>query len=194
MVDEKLTNIDDNLALKWAMTRRDRKALASLHAKYYPRIKYYIASRLVSTADTEDLAQDVFTELCKSNGQHDRIGDPEQYIFGIARNLIRQFYRKRAKSIKTIPIEEIGSVPAEPAIASTPKTTISEIIAQLSPTSRQAIKLRFIDGLSPAEAAKIARCPVEVFYQRVYKGLKTLKATKDMGRSNFEVNKIRKNS
>jgi len=160
--------------------------LAALHAKYYAIIRHYIASRVDSAAAAEDLTQDVFLELCKKNGQHDVITDPEAYVFGVARNIIRRYYRKRAKSIQTIPIEEIGPIAAghHRRQHSDPITriqkqeltkAIEEFLAGLSPKLRRAFKLRFIDGLTTEQAAKKCRCSPNTFHGRIQYGLERIR-------------------
>jgi RNA polymerase sigma-70 factor (ECF subfamily) len=187
VVGKDLANTSDSLMLKWAMSQRDRKALAALHAKYYAIIRHHIASRVDSAADAEDLAQDVFVELCKGNGQYDGPDDPEAYVFGVARNIIRQYYRKRAKSIKTIPIEEIGSVAAgherrqhhlDPTsrIKKQELTeAIEEALAKLPPKARQAVKLRFMDGLTTEQAVKKCGCTLDTFRKRIYRTLERIR-------------------
>ena len=185
VVGKDVANTSDSLMLKWAMSQRNRKALAALHAKYYAIIRHHIASRVDSPADAENLAQDVFVELCKGNGQYDGPDDPKAYVFGVTRNIIRQYYRKRAKSIKTIPIEEIGTPIAihdtrqySDPVNLTEKQElikiIQEAVVKLPPKARQALELRFIKGLSTRQAAQKSGCSMNTFYQRLHLGIKAL--------------------
>lgn len=87
MVSGNSVNINESLILKRAVYQQDRKAEEVLHAKYYPHMKRYIASRINSIADAEDLAQDVFVELCKGNGRYDGRRYVEGFLFGIAKML-----------------------------------------------------------------------------------------------------------
>jgi RNA polymerase sigma-70 factor (ECF subfamily) len=100
--------------LKRAMRQRDRTALSLLHARYYMRIKRYVASRIDSSTDVEDLTQNVFVELCSSDRkQATDFYSAEAYLFGIARNLVREHHRAAAKSPKyldTLAIEAIAAI------------------------------------------------------------------------------------
>ena len=180
-------NIDESLILERAIYRRDRKAVAVLHAKYYVHMKRYIASRISSMADANDLAQNVFVELCKGNGRYDGRGSVERYLFGIAKNAIRKYHRERTSSIKTIPIDSVypidtGEVqqyrgPARQIEAQELKIAIEEAVAKLSPKAREAIKLRFIDGLSNKQAAQKAGCTPGTFRFRLFHAIGTLRKT-----------------
>ena len=150
-------------------------------------MKRYIASCIDSLADAEDLAQNVFVELCKGNGRYDGRGSVERYLFGIAKNAIRKYHRKRAHSVKTIPIDSVypidtGKVqqsrgPARQIDARELKIAIEEAVAKLPPKARQAIKLRFIDGLSNKQAAQKAGCTHSTFRFRLFYAIGTLQKT-----------------
>ena len=178
-------NVDESLILKRAVHQQDREAVAVLHAKYYLQVKRYIASCIGSFADAEDLAQDVFVELCRSNGQYDGRGNVEGYLFGMARNTIRRYHRERTNSVETIPIDSISDVAADYDIRRRGESpgqiseqgferAIEDVTAKLSPKARQALKLRFIDGLGTKEAAKKAGCCIDTFYKRLQRAAKTL--------------------
>lgn len=55
------------------------------------------------------------------------------------------------------------------------KKAIKGVLAQLPPKAREAIRLKFIEGLSSKEAAKRAGCHIDTFYHRFYEGLKALR-------------------
>jgi RNA polymerase sigma factor (sigma-70 family) len=182
-------NINESRILKRALYKHDRKAVAFLHAKYHWRIKQYITYRVNSVAAAEDLVQDVFVELCKGNGCYDSRRSVEGYLFGIARNIVRGYFRDRANLIKTIRVDSISNLavrgniqqhtdPAGRIEEEELKNTIEEAIAKLSPQARDALKLRFIDGLNPKEAAKKAGCSYNTFCQRFHKALKALRKIK----------------
>lgn len=180
-------DIDESLILERAIYRRDRKAVAVLHAKYYVHMKRYIASRISSMADANDLAQNVFVELCKGNGRYEGCGSVRGYLFGIANNAIRKYHHERAHSVKTIPIDSVNPIdtgkvqqsrgPARQIEAQELKKAIEEAVAKLPPKARQAIKLRFIDGLSNKQATQKAGCTPGIFYVRLSNALKTLRKT-----------------
>jgi RNA polymerase sigma factor (sigma-70 family) len=194
--DEKLEGIKPNLVAKWVNSSHKKRILANLHERLYPKIRAFIASRVGSSDDAEDLAQDVFVEFHQKDRWYDRTEDIENYVLGVARNLIRQHYRKRAKTIKTIPIEEIGSdftvhdrrQPPNPSSNLERKEfteSIEEILSELPPQIRQAFKLRFIDGLNTTEAAKQCKCTPNTFRKRLSYAVKTFRIRSNRLESKF---------
>ena len=172
------SSIKKNITLDSHASRRDRKAVAALHTKYFPRIKHHITSRIGSATDAEDLAQDVFVEFYKGNGCFRENEDPERYLFGIARNLIRGYYRNRARSVRTTPIEETGSPItfhdmqqySDPVNLNEKKELIKVIeqaVTKLPPKARQAFELRFVKGLNSKEAAQNSGCTESTFRERL---------------------------
>jgi RNA polymerase sigma-70 factor (ECF subfamily) len=188
----RFTDVDsadaEKAVLKRAVGQRDPEAIASLYIKYYSQIKRHIASLISSVADVEDLAQDVFVELCRGNGRYNGHTSAATYLFGVATNVVRHHNRRRRCSIRTISIHTIGEAclcdDADDAID---RDTVREISAQqlkrvtedletrLPPKAREAVRLRFIDGLNAEEAAEEAGCSIHTFSQRTCDGMKTLR-------------------
>ena len=172
------SSINKNITLESHTSRRDRKAVAELHAKYFLRIKHYIASSIGSVTEAEDLAQDVFVEFYKENGCYRENENTENYLFGITRNIVRGYNRKRARSVRTIPIEEIGSPTAfhdtrqqsDPANLTENQELIKifqDAVTKLPPKARQALELRFIKELNSKKAANKAGCSCKTLRNRL---------------------------
>ena len=173
------TGTQDNLLLKRALHDKDREALRVLYARYYAPLKGYIASRIHSAAQAEDVAQNVFVDLCSRKGKplYD-CNNAEAYLFGIARNLIRQHHRRAAKSPKpldTRALEAIAAARRHPTHSPSPgaesddtQQLILKALNRLSPAGRRAIELAVMDQLPPDRAARKAGCSVNALYQRLH--------------------------
>jgi RNA polymerase sigma-70 factor (ECF subfamily) len=175
----------DNLLLKRAIHQRDRYALRLLYARYYAPLKRYIASRTHSPAQAEDLAQNLFVHLCQRNGKPNYdCQNAEAYLFGIARNLIRQHHRNAERSPKPLDTPTLEAIAADrrrptyPArLAAEPDDTqdlVLEALNRLPPAARQALKLAIIDDLPAQQAARKARCSVDAFYKRLSRARKAI--------------------
>lgn len=179
-----VAKIQDRISLKLAINRKDGKALSELHSKYYRKIKRYIASRISSIADAEDLTQNVFFELCKSNGTDKGHQNAEAYLLGVAKKLIALYHRNRDKQIRTISINSMDEITAD--IQRKPSEQISQqklrelkdTIARLPPKTQEAISLRLIEGISIQEAAKRTGCSIHTFCQRIYQAKKIIEELK----------------
>lgn len=177
------------ILLRRAIYNKDREALGRLHSIYYSRIKHYIASRINSIPDAEDLTQNVFLELCTGKSRYDGQKDAEAYLFGIARNLISHYHRNKKKYPQTVQLElerhfaiSHDAQQYRPASLTKLREQLHEEIKQLPPKAKNAIRARLIEGLSPKEAAQKAGCSIQAFYNRFEAALKILEAMRETGR------------
>ena len=108
-----MVKFENNILLKRAIYNSDRDALGRLHTIYYTSIKHYIASRINSISEAEDLSQNVFLEPCKGNCRYDSRRDAKAYLFGMAKNLVSRYYRNKKKHPQTLPIDSIGEIIAD---------------------------------------------------------------------------------
>jgi len=163
-------------------TMHEEQTLATFYAKYHPQIRSYITSRINSSADADDLTQDVFIEFWKGNSPQ----DPKTYIFAIARKLISRYCRNRRKQPRTVWIRSVDEIATscdlrkyqnqvEQISPTELKKLIEDAVAQLPPKACEAIRLRFIEGLSSKEAAQKAGCSVGAFWKRLQRAGKTLR-------------------
>ncbi len=180
--------IQDHILLSRALHKKDRKALGRLHTIYYPRIKRYIASRIDSVEDAEDLAQSVFFELCKGNGCYDGQSNAEAYLSGMARNIISRYHRNRKKQPQTVQIDAVGDIVADcdvqqyrPVSLKQLKKLFRKTTEQLPPKARKAVRLRLGKGLTPKEAAEKCGCSTDAFYKRFDAALKALEVIRETG-------------
>lgn len=178
-------DIDDTVLFTRIVYQQDRRALATLYLKYGPQVKSYIASRVSSVTDTEDLVQEVFLQICQHKGHYDSRKGVGPYIFGIARNIIRKYQREKKNTPETIPTDVInglfprhhthGSTDPRERISAEQYKKIFEVVeSRLSPKAREAFKLRIVEGLSQKEAATKAGCSLSAFYKRFERAVKTL--------------------
>lgn len=182
--------IQDRILLQRAVENRDKGAIHQINTVYYLNIKRYIASRVDSIEDVEDLTQSVFLEFFEKNDAvYKQYRSPEAYLLKIAQNLIAQHYHKQNKQIPTIPIDSvdelsiIDEIPryeiSKAKLSSQERKIVLVLINQLPPKAQEAAKLRFIEGLSPKNAAKKCGCSTNTFYQRTIAGLKAIRKLKE---------------
>ena len=149
--------------------------------KYYPGIKRYIVSRIRNPDEAEDLTQRVFLEFYQNNNGDRDIQNPKAYLFGIARNLVGDYYSQKNRQSRFLRIDsEITERISNDNYGKNSRARdlieeIEAIISQLPPKAREAVELRLVDDLSYKEAARKADCPVGMFYDRFYEGMKILK-------------------
>jgi RNA polymerase sigma-70 factor (ECF subfamily) len=55
------------------------------------------------------------------------------------------------------------------------RSRLSELVKKLPETQREALRLRYVEGLSRAEAAEVLEVPESVVKSRLFEGLKRLR-------------------
>src|SRR3972149_5085849 len=72
----------------------ESKALAQLCEYFYPKVYRYIYYRVNTLEDRNDLTNEVFLRMVQSMGK--QRGSVHAWIFRIAANIVRDYYRRRA--------------------------------------------------------------------------------------------------
>jgi RNA polymerase sigma-70 factor (ECF subfamily) len=159
------------------MAAGDREALAIIFRRHHRTVYRFSRQMLGSKEAAEDVTQDVFVALTRSaNRFNPAVASLSTYLYGIARNLVLQQY-KRSKarieiSIDTIFHEENAAL----ATAADPAESISRTqmtrqlrlaIFRLPVHYREVVVLCELNGLSYEEAAQVAGCPVGTIRSRL---------------------------
>ncbi len=143
---------------------------------------------LIKVSDREralDLTQDVFSRFWQRMLEDaEAIEKPKTFLFAIARNAIIDWYRKKKSvSLDAMTDEETGD-PYEPL----PDDLVSAVrlesegrflvdkIGELEPGYRDAVYLRFVEGLAPPEIAKVLGVSVNAASVRITRGLDRLRS------------------
>jgi RNA polymerase sigma-70 factor (ECF subfamily) len=81
------------------LQRMDEAAWTALQDDYCRRIYYYVKRFVADHQTAEDLTQDVFLGAVRGIGGFDPHYTLEQFLFGIARNRVIDYYRKHRPTI-----------------------------------------------------------------------------------------------
>ncbi len=150
-------DFDERLAVEQAQSG-DQEALSTLYSFYFPRVYRYVAGRVRSTQDAEDVTEEVFLKLVANLKRYEWRGLPfGAWVFRIARNeVVSHARRQRRRGIpaqlsETMPDDRQDHVAAYELQATI--EVVREATAKLPPAQRDVISLRFGAGLSVAETA-----------------------------------------
>ena len=155
----------------------DRDALAIIFRRHHGTVYRFSRQMLGSKEAAEDVTQDVFVALTKSAGRFDpRVASLSTYLYGIARNLVLQRY-KRSRGRVEVTIEAAAGEdeavfatscdPAEALSRAQATRQLRRAILALPVHYREVVVLCELNGLSYEEAAAIARCPVGTVRSRL---------------------------
>ena len=157
----------DNLAFEPEHTRRidrDPAMLEAFYRAHYDELLRYFTRRVSDPHDVADLVADTFVGAIAAAGSYDpRRGRPIAWLFGIARNVHRRWYRRRgadqraasrAAGRRHLDDEDIARI--EEQIDAERRLAGRQLLAVLSPAERELVELVELSGFTPKEAAQAA--------------------------------------
>ena len=137
------------------------------------RLYNFIRRRIGNLEDLEDITQDTMLEALKCREQFNSQSRPETWLFGIALNLIRSYYkRQRVRDIydeaEVDDFEmEVGRSPAEIVETNQLIARVSEVFAGLPEDTRMVVHLVFDKQYTYEEAAAHLGIPVGTVRSRI---------------------------
>lgn len=142
------------------------------------KLKPFIAKRVRSAADVDDIVQDVFLRMQRGLGtlrEEERFG---AWVYQVARNAIIDHQRARIRHPWTDgeppePVSEEGE--AEGKVACELATYLTPFVATLPSPYREAIALTEIEGLTQKEAADMLGVSLSGMKSRVQRGRERLR-------------------
>jgi RNA polymerase sigma-70 factor (ECF subfamily) len=169
----------DNLSdfeLVRQLAHGDRDALAIVFRRHQAMVFRFSKQMLGTREAAEDLTQEVFIELARGASRYDESrGALGTYLYGIARNLILQRYKRRRLQSE-ISIDSLAEDSAPLTTSSDPLDKLMRAqllrrlrtaILQLPIHYREVIVLCELNGLSYEDAALVANCPVGTIRSRL---------------------------
>lgn len=138
----------------------DAAAFEEVYFRLVDDVYGYVRSQCSSSADAEDIVSTIFLRAWQYARQYRAgTGAYRKWIFGIARNEVRNTWQKerRARELQTAlerdrATEAVESATLPPARE---EPALERAIAELTEEQREVIILRFLNGKTPAEVARI---------------------------------------
>jgi RNA polymerase sigma-70 factor (ECF subfamily) len=149
--------------------------VSALWEAFAPPLRAFLARRVPSGVEPDDLLQDVFLRVIRHLGSLRAEDRPEAWLFQIARNALRDSLRARQRRDgRTDSLE--GDLPA-PVDADIDRAAEAELapcltamIARLDEPYRSAIEMTSLRGLTQADAARDAGISLSGMKSRVQRG------------------------
>jgi RNA polymerase sigma-70 factor (ECF subfamily) len=159
-------------------------AYGQLVERYQQRI-FNLIGRMVGRREVvEDIAQEVFIKAYRKLGMFRGDSSFYTWLYTIALNTCRNYYRSRERSIKTVDIEES----AEAMEKSQPSQRAEEILErrqkamlvrqaldQLPADQKQVLVLCDLEGLGYQEIADFLKIPIGTVRSRIFRARMNLK-------------------
>lgn len=176
---------DENTEIAFGLRRRDPEILDGLIEKYQHRLLRYLIHLTGRREMAEDFFQETWVRVLERGHQYDGRHEFSGWLFTIARNLVLDHLRrKQPSSLDTFSDDEDAApfdVPATGSPSALELTLqreqteqISEAMQQLTAKYREALVLRFQEGMGLEEIAGVTGMPISTVKSRIYRGLTAL--------------------
>lgn len=165
--NEREQSLEDKVLVERA--KKDRAAFEALYSKYISKVYTYAYYRTGTVEDAEDITESVFLHAFLNLDRYRYMGLPfSAWLMRIAHNLIANWYRDKSKKT-TVSLEhaehvtDTGRSPEEHAEVREDQEMIWKMLETLSEERRQALILRYAEGLKHREIGEImGKSPVAV--------------------------------
>jgi RNA polymerase sigma-70 factor, ECF subfamily len=171
-------------AIARGLRRRDPDLLDRLIEQYQHRLLRY----LIHLSGNRELAEDIFQEtwirVLERGSQYDAKYEFSTWLFSIARNLTIDHQRRKKPASLDGLLDEEENVSLDPpdtrpsafevAVQHEQAERISEALVGIPAEYREAVVLRFQEGLALEEIARVTRAPLGTVKSRLYRGLSAL--------------------
>lgn len=136
----------------------DAAAIGDLYRRYAGSLFRYLFYRLGDRSAAEDLTSEVFLRVLEALPRYRERGRPfSAWLYRIANARVADYYRlRRRRPTVGLYAEGMGvENPEEEAASRLTAEELSCALGQLKPAHQQALLLRFVAGLSHADAARV---------------------------------------
>ena len=168
---------DDEIA---RLRRRDPAALAGVVGRYQHRLYRYLARITRDPAAADDLFQQTWLHVVRQIGRYDPGRSFDTWLFAIAHNAAVDFLRRRGgESLDDVqrPLRTPEPDALAQAIASERAAILASRVSALPALYREALTLRFEEGLKLEEIAEVTRAPLATVKSRVRRALEHLRGS-----------------
>jgi RNA polymerase sigma-70 factor (ECF subfamily) len=167
------------------LRRRDPDLLDRLIEQYQHRLLRYLVHLSGNRELAEDLFQETWIRVLERGYQYDGKREFSTWLYTVARNLTIDYFRKKTPvSLDGLMEDDDQHAPFEPAdtrpsaldlvAQNQSMERINIALASIPAVYREAIVLRFQDGLTMDEIALVIAAPVGTVKSRLYRGLNML--------------------
>ena len=172
---ERLAAVPDR-ELVAGVRRREPAALERFFDFYYDRVFGHVVRMVGDPHQAEDVAHDIFLRLHRNLERLDPERDPTGWVFTVAANGVRDFWRSRVhheqrrqapladEHLEVIPSQQDD--PLEQLDRQQDADVVSQALAELSESDREIILLRDYENLDTATIAEVLELQPDAVRQR----------------------------
>jgi RNA polymerase sigma-70 factor (ECF subfamily) len=156
---------------------------ATLYERHLPAVYRYVASRVGTREEAEDLTSDAFRQAWTNRHKYRGRGSFRAWLFTIVRRGLADHYRTRRPAAARLEagladdvIDERPS-PEDHVVQDEREVFARQLLARLSPEQQEVLSLRFAAELSYAEIAVVIGKREEAIKKIAYRALESLRGS-----------------
>lgn len=175
----------------------DPEAFGVFYRRHFEQLLAFFWLRTRDRQDASELVAETFAAALESLERFDaERGDPAAWLFGIAKNQVRTFWRRKNASdrarrrleIQTPPVGDLGWESIESADARLDASRLSAALERVPQRNREAVRLRIVEQLEYDDIGDRLDCKPGAARVRVLRGLRRLE--QEFERSESESNRL----
>jgi RNA polymerase sigma-70 factor (ECF subfamily) len=160
------------------LRRRDPAAVEGVVGRYQHRLYRYLLRIARDPAAADDLFQQTWLHVVRQIGRYDPGRSFDTWLFAIAHNAAMDLLRRRGEESlddTERPPRTAGPDALAQAITSERAAILAARVSALPALYREALTLRFEEGLKLEEIAEVTGAPLATVKSRVRRGLEQLR-------------------
>ena len=134
----------------------DERAVVALYQRYVGEVYGFAYNQLGRVQDAEDATSETFLRLVGALDAFDGRSSLRTWLYAIARNAVRDHWRRQQRRPQTVDLDEarLSPEPPEPAPANRRATALGNAVLERLPERyRHVLSLRILEGRSVRETA-----------------------------------------
>ncbi|MCM1498247.1 MAG: RNA polymerase sigma factor [Clostridium sp.] len=155
--------MDKDFFLVRKMKSGDEEAMECFVRQYYPVILQYCRYRVRDGEDAKDITQETFERFFRNLAGYRHMGKTVNYLYVIAGNLCRDFYRKEAVPV----MEELPEQEENPIEEIAEQIDIETAVAGLPDELSEVVILHYFQGRKLREIADILQIGLPLVKYRI---------------------------
>jgi RNA polymerase sigma-70 factor (ECF subfamily) len=153
----------------------DEAAFTELVESYQPRLRYYLRKMLGEAHRAEDALQDVWLAVFRAVPRLTDAGAFRAWLYRIARDQAFRELRQRRPPHQALEEADLIESEEEESFSAEDAERIHMALGELAPEHREVTVLRYIEGMTYDEIARVAGCPVGTVRSRLHYARRALR-------------------
>jgi RNA polymerase sigma-70 factor (ECF subfamily) len=151
--------------------QKDPAAFQQLYDRWAVPIYQYFYARTGEAANAEDLTSQLFLSVYQALPRYQHRGTFAAWLFTIARNLSRDYYRKLGREAPLYQAQQLAADSDLPAEAAQREeiARLRRLIHSLPDREQELIRLRYVAGLTFAEMADVLKKRKDAVKKSLYR-------------------------